>query len=121
MYTNSDTLYFSSYKITEAQKAVFNKIYRYDEKITFINALEKVKTWEAPLRNENDFLAHSTEVVVPKFKNGTYLILASETKDLSEENIYGTAAIQVTNLTLIQNNFDGRYNYQIVDRNNHEP
>jgi uncharacterized protein YfaS (alpha-2-macroglobulin family) len=120
-YKNIDTLYFSSYKITEAQKVVFHKIYKYDEKIRFINALEKVKTWKATLRNENDFLPHSTEVVVPKFKNGNYLILASEAKDPSEKKIYGTAVIQVTNLTLIQNNFDGKYNYQIVDRNNGKP
>ena len=29
--------------------------------------------------------------------------------------------MQATNLTLIENNFDDKYNYQIVDRNTGEP
>ncbi|MGJ8743580.1 carboxypeptidase-like regulatory domain-containing protein [Polaribacter sp.] len=120
-YKNIDKLFFNAYKISKEQLNTFQKTYNYNDKIKFINSLEKIKNWEDNLRNENDYLQHTTEVIVPKFANGHYLLVASESKELSEDNIYGTTNIQVTNLTLIENNFDNRYNYQIVDRNTGKP
>ena len=99
----------------------FNKKYKTEEKISFIKSLEKVANWEASLRYEKDYLQHTTEVIVPKFANGRFLIIASETNDINDENIFGTATFQATNLTLIENNFDGKYNYQLVDRNTGKP
>jgi len=115
-YKNIKKLFFSSYKIDQKKLEDFNKIYKFEDKKAFINELEKSKTWNHQLRNENDYLQHSTEVVVPKFESGMYLILASENGDFNENSIYGITTIQVTNLTLVENTFDGKYNYQVVDR-----
>jgi len=115
-YKNVEKLFFMGYKINQKQLEEFNKIYKFDDKKAFINTLEKQKTWNYKLRNEEDYLEHSTEVIVPKFESGMYLILASENGDLDENSVYGTTTIQVTNLTLIENTFDGKYNYQVVDR-----
>ncbi|WP_299062075.1 carboxypeptidase-like regulatory domain-containing protein [uncultured Polaribacter sp.] len=120
-YKNIDQLFFIAYKTTTEQLEKYHKIYDLEEKITFFKSLEKVTNWNAKLRNKEDYLQHKTEVIVPKFKNGTYLITASENKDLNDNSVYGTAVMQVTNLTLIENNFGETYNYQIVDRNNGKP
>ncbi|WP_159951518.1 alpha-2-macroglobulin family protein [Polaribacter septentrionalilitoris] len=120
-YKNINQLYFSAYRISEEQFIQFNKTHDFNKKRKLIQSLEKVKTWESKLRNENDYLQHSTEIIVPKFENGRYLLFASEKEDFNENEIYGTATIQVTNLTLVENNFDGKYNYQIVDRNTGKP
>ncbi|MGY8909641.1 MAG: carboxypeptidase-like regulatory domain-containing protein, partial [Flavobacteriales bacterium] len=120
-YKNVEKLFFTGYKINQKQLEEFNKIYKFDDKKAFINTLEKLKTWNHKLRNENDYLEHSTEVIVPKFESGMYLILASENGDLNENSVYGTTTIQVTNLTLIENTFDGTYNYQVVDRTTGKP
>mgnify|MGYP000283029981 CR=1 FL=1 len=120
-YKNIEKIYFTAYKISDNQLKTFNKIYKQEDKITFINTLEKVKNWNAKLRNEKDYLQHSTEVIVPKFENGRYLILASESEAITEHKIYGTTTIQATNLTLVENTFEGKYNYQIVDRNTGKP
>ncbi|AUC86435.1 alpha-2-macroglobulin [Polaribacter sp. ALD11] len=120
-YKNIDNLYFTAYKISEIQQEKFNKIYKSEEKISFLKNLEKTKNWNATLRNENDYLNHTTEVIVPKLEGGMYLILASEKKEITEDSIYGTTIVQTTNLTLVANTFDDSYNYQIVDRNNGKP
>ncbi|KGL62806.1 alpha-2-macroglobulin family protein [Polaribacter sp. Hel1_85] len=120
-YKNIDKLHFTAYKITPKQLQKINKTYKQNEKIKLISSLEKVSNWNATLRNENDYLQHTTEVIIPAFENGNYLIVSSESEDLKEDSIYGTAAIQATNLTLIENTFDGKHNYQVVDRNTGKP
>ncbi|WP_341220917.1 alpha-2-macroglobulin family protein [Polaribacter atrinae] len=120
-YKNIDNIYFTTYKITNVALEKLNKTYNIADKIKFINTLEKNKNWSAKLRNEHDYLQHTTEVILPKLDNGTYLIVSSEDKIIDENSIFGTAAIQATNLTLIENNFNDIYNYQIVDRNTGKP
>tara|TARA_B110000967_G_C18902025_1_gene576616 strand:+ start:728 stop:7315 length:6588 start_codon:yes stop_codon:yes gene_type:complete len=120
-YKNVKKLFFTAYNINQKQQEELDKIYKFEDKKAFIYKLNKAKTWEHQLRNEDDYLQHTTEVLVPKFDSGMYLILASETDDLQEGAMYGTTSIQVTNLTLIKNNFDGKYTYQIVDRNTGKP
>ena len=116
-YKNIEKVVFTAYKITNKQWSQYNNLYQLDAKIKLIDSLEKVKDWNFKLRDENDLLAHSTEVIVPKFDRGNYLIVASETQNLKEDTIYGTTVIQVTNLTLIEQAFEGKYTYQIVNRN----
>ncbi|QTE22249.1 alpha-2-macroglobulin family protein [Polaribacter cellanae] len=120
-YKNIDTLYFSVYKVSKNDILTLNKTYKSEDKIAFISKLNSSKNWNHKLRNENDYLQHTTEVIVPKLKNGLYLIVASEEKKLSEKTIFGTTSIQVTDLTLIQNTFNNTYNYQVVNRNNGKP
>ncbi len=120
-YKNVDKLFFTAYKISKEQLIQFHKSYQFKDKKALINSLEKTQTWQHRLRNEKDFLQHTTEVIVPKFDNGNYLILATENEVLSEDKIYGTTTLQATNLTLIENSFDNKYKYQVVDRNSGEP
>ncbi|WP_218598426.1 alpha-2-macroglobulin [Polaribacter sp. NJDZ03] len=120
-YKNIDNIYFTAYKITSTELEKFNKTYNNSAKIKFINTLEKNKNWNANLRNEQDYLQHSTEIILPKLDNGNYLIVSSDDEIIGENTIFGTATIQATDLTLIENNFDDKYNYQIVDRNTGKP
>ncbi|QNM84279.1 carboxypeptidase-like regulatory domain-containing protein [Polaribacter pectinis] len=120
-YKNIDKLFFTAYKISQEQLTTFHKTYQFKDKLKLITSFEKVKNWQDALRNEEDYLQHTTETILPKFENGMYLILASESEDLKEDKIYGTTTLQATNLTLIENNFDNKHNYQIVDRNTGKP
>mgnify|MGYP000574936602 CR=1 FL=1 len=120
-YKNVDKLFFTAYKVTNEQFYQFNRKYQLADKIKIIKTLEKVKNWNATLRNENDYLQHATEVIVPKFESGHYLIITSESEVLKENEIFGSASFQATNLTLIENSFNNKYNYQIVDRNTGKP
>ena len=120
-YKNLDELYLTAYEISEKQIEKLQKTYNYEEKTTFINTLQKVTNWHSTLRNETDYLQHTTEVVVPKLNNGSYLIVASETANINLQKIMGTSIVQITDLTLIENNFNNTHNYQVVNRKNGEP
>ncbi len=120
-YKNVSKLYFSAYKISTDEFIKLNTTYQIDEKIKLINSFKKVKNWESKLRNEEDYLKHSTEIILPKFELGRYLIVTSEKEEISENEIFGSASIQVTNLVLVENKFKGIYNYQVVDRNTGKP
>ncbi|WP_408036356.1 alpha-2-macroglobulin family protein [Tenacibaculum aestuarii] len=120
-YNNIDKLHFSAYKITPKQLEELQKIYKDEEKINFIKKLQKTASWNSALRNEKDYLQHTTEVVVPKLTQGNYLIVAHKNATFNTADLYATANLQVTNLVLIENNNNGIRTYQVVDRNTGKP
>jgi len=120
-YKNLNKLYFNSYKINAKEREKLNEIYNSEALFSFIKSLKKVTNWQTELRNEKDYKEHSTEVIVPKFDQGTYIILASESKEFVANKLFGTAIIQVTNLALIENEINGKYTYQVVNRNTGKP
>lgn len=120
-YKNVDQLYFTAYKITFKQQEKLQRMYKDKDKVDFIKTLEETISWNAKLRNENDYLQHTTEVIVPKIKQGNYIIVATKNNDLKAKKTYGTTFLQVTDLVLIENEFNDKYNYQVVDRNNGKP
>ncbi|MGB0891587.1 MAG: MG2 domain-containing protein, partial [Flavobacteriaceae bacterium] len=120
-YRNIDKLYFTTYKINQKQLRSFYRIYKDEAKVKFIKKLEKATSWNAKLRNEHDYLQHTTEVIVPKLNRGSYLIVATKHNALNSKELFGTSTIQSTNLALVENTFDGKYTYQVVDRNTGKP
>ena len=120
-YKNIPKLYFKAYRINNNQLRVFNKTHNLEARLKLINVLNEVTSWQQALRDEKDHIQHSTEIIVPEFKNGMYLIIASEEQKPSIKGIYGTATIQATNLTLVKNSFNGTNNFQVVDRVSGEP
>ncbi len=120
-YNNIDELFFTTYKINREQLEELNKFRIEEERIHFINRLEKVTTWKNKLRNEFDYKSHTTEVIVPKLNQGNYLIVAHEDNNINTTGLYATANIQVTNLALIESNNNNIKTYQVVDRNNGKP
>uniref|UniRef100_UPI0040484E5F alpha-2-macroglobulin family protein n=1 Tax=Mariniflexile sp. TaxID=1979402 RepID=UPI0040484E5F len=116
-YKNLDFIQFKIYKITRNQLEKFNKTYRQDEQLAFIKKLEVTKEWDSSLRNENDYQNHSTEVLVPKLNNGTYIIFASQ----KNEETFAFSTIQVTDLALVETESEDYKTLQIIDRNNGKP
>ena len=120
-YKNTEQLYFKTYKITRKQQRKLNEIYNDSAKVEFIKKLKEVKSWQAKLRNENDFQEHTTEVVMPTLSQGNYLIFASTHNDFTYKNIFATSFIQATDISLIENTSSGKYTYQIVNRTHGKP
>ncbi len=120
-YKNLEKLYFKAFKITLTQLESLNRLYKVPEKIQFINNLQVSKSWEAKLRNEKDYQTHTTEILVPKMDHDTYLILASESQDLSNNKMFSFGDVQITNLALVENKTPRKTIYQVLDRNNGAP
>ncbi|HBS12885.1 MAG TPA: hypothetical protein DEO36_10150, partial [Flavobacteriaceae bacterium] len=79
------------------------------------------KTWDANLRNENDYQEHNTEVLLPALEQGNYLIFSSTDKEFSEVLTFGYSFVQTTNIALIENKVLSKNIYQVVDRNTGKP
>ncbi|MDO6813097.1 alpha-2-macroglobulin family protein [Tenacibaculum soleae] len=120
-YNNIDTLYFTTYKISRDQVEKLNTIYKEEERVNFIKKLTITTSWNTKLRNELDYLSHTTEVVVPKLAQGNYLIVAHENETLNKTDLFATANIQVSNLALIESTDNNIKTYQVVDRNTGKP
>lgn len=120
-YNNIDKLYFSAYKINRKQLDELQQIYKKEERFNFIQKLQKATSWNSNLRNEKDYLVHTTEIVVPKLVQGNYLIVAHQNPTFNATSLYATANSQATNLVLVENNNDGIKTYQVLDRNTGNP
>lgn len=117
-YKNINNLEFKAFKISRNQLKKFNKTYRKDEQLKFIKKLDITKTWDSKLQNEGDYQTHTTEVVLPKLDNGTYIIFAALKENT---NTFAYTNIQVTNMALIETESSEHEIFQIINRNNGKP
>ncbi|WP_250629682.1 alpha-2-macroglobulin family protein [Aureibaculum algae] len=120
-YKNTDQLYFTALKISKSQHKKFSEIYQDDKKIAFIKKLKVIKTWNSTLKNESDYLQHTTEVLLPELEGGNYMIFTSVNETISDQFTHGHTFTQVTDIALIENTLEGKKIYQIVDRNTGKP
>lgn len=118
-YANLNRLAFRIFKLSEAQLQNFNSIYRKEERIRFIKTLEAITSWESELRDEGDYQAHTTEVVLPKLDNGHYLIVAAP--DFSNEAFFAYKTLQVTNMALLSKTDKNEVLFQVIDRTTGTP
>ncbi|WP_299246782.1 MG2 domain-containing protein [uncultured Aquimarina sp.] len=120
-YRNLELLYFKVLKVKQSQLKSFQEIYKDKEKIAFLNKLSVVNSWSSTIRDEKDYQNHTTEIAVPELEQGSYIIVGSTKKDLSEEHTFSFGNLQVTNITLVENKTASQTKFQIIDRNNGDP
>ncbi|WBX77492.1 MG2 domain-containing protein [Tenacibaculum ovolyticum] len=120
-YNNISKLYFTTFKINRTQIEELNRTYKEENRVKFINKLDKVNSWNNDLRNEHDYLSHSTEVIIPKLTQGSYLIVAHENNILNNTGLYAVANVQISDLVLIENSKNNIKTYQVVNRNTGKP
>ncbi|WP_241507271.1 alpha-2-macroglobulin family protein [Aquimarina sediminis] len=120
-YKNLNKLYFKTLKISHKQLKSLNRLYKTPDQIKFLSSLKASKTWEASIRDEHDYQSHTTEVLLPELEQGLHLILATTSKDLSEENMFSFGHTQVTNLALIENRTPEKLTFQVLNRHNGAP
>ena len=118
-YKNIKDLHFTVYPVTQQQRMAFQKVYRENEKLEFIKALKSQQQWEVSLPQKDDFQTHSTEVVIPKLANGTYLITSTP----KDEDRFKLAhkIIQVTNLAVVTKADKSNHIFQVINRNTGAP
>ncbi len=115
-YKNTKKLYFRVYKIPHHFEEEINKIYKQSEKLAKIKQLQVVTDFNNVLKSESDYQLHTTEVIVPKLKQGEYLILASSDASFNDTSTYAYSFIQATDIALIEENAERSYRYQVVNR-----
>ncbi|OBX27141.1 alpha-2-macroglobulin family protein [Gelidibacter algens] len=118
-YSNLNSLKFKAYKLSENELETFNKTYRQEERFAFIKGLAASEEWQSQLQDEKDFQVHTTEVVVPKLKNGQYLLVA--TPDFSNGEFFAFKTLQVTTMALVTKSDAKRELFQLINRTNGAP
>lgn len=120
-YRNVDSLYF---KVIKADWNQFSKQQLYgDELITAMLKFPTVHEWKTKLENPQDYLTHSTEIVLPENEVGHYFIIASADKNFSLNNNAVTySSFWTTNLSYTnRSNQDGSMLVEVSDRNSGKP
>ncbi|WP_434037704.1 alpha-2-macroglobulin family protein [Formosa sp. 4Alg 33] len=116
-YKNVDKLVFKASKVSHKDILKFNNIYKKTEKDSFVKSYKTVKTWVSNLKNEHDYQEHTTEVIVPEFDNGFYIISAID----SASNTTAYITLQVSNVAIIEKPDDTSNRFQCIDRNTGAP
>ncbi|MCG2461746.1 alpha-2-macroglobulin [Flavobacteriaceae bacterium F89] len=123
-YKNYDRINFTAYSISKSQRQKLRKLYPEQKQLSFIKKLGISKQWEATLKNEKDYQNHGTEILLPSFANGYYIVLAEpETDDkfVIPGNAFAYSLLQVANMALVENSTDIADIFQVIDRNDGRP
>ncbi|UII28373.1 MG2 domain-containing protein [Fulvivirga maritima] len=120
-YKNLDSLYFRIYRITPDQYKTFYSQHQDSAYLANLQKWETVKTWGINLKDFGDYEEHSTEVILPKFPNGRYLIFSSDQPTIDDNELYSYQIIQYTDLALVQHQDNKQYYYHVISRTNGEP
>ncbi len=120
-YKNLNKLHFKALKIKPKQLKSLKRLYKVEDQIKFLNGLAVNKTWEAEICDEHDYQTHTIEVLLPELEQGSYLVLATLSNDLTEKTMFSYADIQISNLAVIENKTQEKSIFQVLDRNNGMP
>jgi TonB-dependent SusC/RagA subfamily outer membrane receptor len=119
-YKNIPHLYFRVYKVSKGYLEDFLIEQNDSLKLAMLNGLTPGALLQANLPNPGDYQNHSTELILPAFLNGTYLIVASEEQQIDHRKIFGYTSIRSTDLALLY--IAGNNNrFQLVNRVNGKP
>ena len=112
-YKNIDALSFKIYKASLSKIDAFNKLYKEKNKLSFLKKLNVSTQLQTVLKNEVDYQAHTSEIVIPKLENGHYIMVAQTTNG---SNTTAVQILQVTNMAVVEKSFDNEMRYQIINR-----
>ncbi|MGV6829411.1 MAG: alpha-2-macroglobulin family protein [Flavobacteriales bacterium] len=116
-YKNYNALDFKVCSISEKQLEKLNQTYQKQEQLQFIKKLPIVKQWQSSLKNEGDYQTHTTEIVVPKLANGSYLIYANN----KEDQTFAFGTLKVTNIAVVEKSESNTVKFQLINRNDGKP
>jgi len=111
-YRNSDFFYGTIYKLNQRQYEELKKEKTESKRVLLLKKIPVFKEWQARLPVEGDYQKHTTEILLPKIPQGTYVLAGGYTK---ENHIATHQYFQVTNLTFLKT---GSTTFQVLDRQN---
>lgn len=117
-YKNVDSVTISFYKIKQSEINFLN--YNYAKKDSVLNefVLHRVPVVKESysLKNPKDYFDHTTEILLPQLKIGSYLVYFESNNTKKYSNAYGFETITASNFTLLAETKKDRDYYQVLDR-----
>ncbi|MCD4678989.1 MAG: hypothetical protein K8S00_01250 [Bacteroidales bacterium] len=117
-YKNISEIYLRLIKIDPEQDRILREKYRNKDLISRYLQMEAVTEWNQQLISDGDFQTHKVEVKIPAALKGYYVLLAATNENFSYENSsIAYSSFCISNISFIsQRNFDGSYNYHVLNR-----
>jgi len=119
-YSNTPTVQLSVYPISVKDSEKLQKIYDKEKKREFIEKLSLKKQWTQQLRDEGDYRNHSTEILLPGFPQGRYLVMATPSNN-DNKRLFEYTELQYTNFSIVKTQENGNTYFQVVNRTNGQP
>ena len=91
---------------------------RKDLQYDILSKMKAIHSWTTKLKDEGDYQMHSTEIAIPKLKNGRYFIFGSVQ---NSNNTFAYKAVQATDIAYIQKEQKDLTIYQVINRTNGNP
>ncbi len=118
-YKNLDGLSLTARRVTQRELNKIQELYPKEKILDFIKKLPVAKTWDADLKNENDYQQHSTEISMPPLENGQYVILALPKGETNKDFSY--SPVQATDMALAETRTNTHQYFQVINRHNGKP
>ncbi|MCX2680165.1 carboxypeptidase-like regulatory domain-containing protein [Galbibacter sp. EGI 63066] len=120
-FKNIDSVHVFAYKIPAK---ILPKGNYYWNRSTFDSIVKRKIRSAAPIKhkkfklpNKNDYYQYSTEIVLPKFESGHYILIAGKNEaPKAFEDVLGYGAIAVSNMSVLSTNYDDYLSLKVLDR-----
>lgn len=113
-YKNHSHLSFTSYRMDYEAYQRFSDMDTDSLRQAFLDTLEVAQSWSADIKNELDYQNHSTEVLLPAHKNGSYLIAVTEGENAEE--LLAFDLLYVTRLAIVRAHDRYQTSFRVFDR-----
>ncbi|MEN2400241.1 MG2 domain-containing protein [Flavobacterium sp. MC2016-06] len=122
-YKNVEQLKVSFYKIDQKQLAYFNQFHNIRDSL--VDAIVKkgqlISSESYELKNKKDYFTHTTEVLLPNLKLGSYLVYFESESDSKDKKAFVYETITTSNLTLLASQKTNEDLFQVLDRKTGKP
>lgn len=122
-YKNISKVYGKILKLEEADKRKMEELRNQNMKISFLNDLDPVKTWETNLPQVGDFREHVVETKIDAMPFGQYIVMIADNPKFSDQkNAVSYLTIHVSNISFWTRRDKERQNeFFVVHRKTGEP
>lgn len=122
-YANLDSITFSVFPVSSFFEQNFIRLKEDSARLAALSTLKAATGWASKLINPEDYNKHTTEVVLPPLSAGKYMIVGTiyNPARKSSDQTFSYGFIQVTDLVLLERNFDRQNKFQVVHRMTSRP
>lgn len=122
-YKNLSKVHAKVFKISKKEFDKINNIrYKRKDLVNYLDGLKTVHEFSQKILDEGDFQMHRLELQIPQQEAGLYMVILSDKEDFGlDKNGMAYAFTNVSQLSYVERQNKGSYEYYVVDRVSGQP
>ena len=122
-YKNLNRVSVSFYKIdVKTLKDFRNSPYNKDSLAnSIVNNVKAIARLNYPLEDKKNYFEHTTEVLLPQLKTGSYLVYFESDSEEKDKKAFAFETISISNIAVLASQKDKTEIYQVLDRKTGKP